>query len=407
MTSAFPASLTATFTAEWPRVVGATLRSFGNLDLAEECAQEAFTRAAEAIARGEPIDNIGAWATTTARRIAIDSLRRDSVLEAKLPLLVDDHHETDDPEDASGVDDRLGLVFVACDPILSPEQRVALALRIVCGVPTADIADFFGVPEPTLAARLTRAKKAISRSGERFEWPEGAARAARLDAVLTTIYGVYTLGHTANTGDELSDARLGALALELARSVVTEFGGDTEALGLLALIELGEARRPARTRNDGMPLTLAEVDRSAWGRQRITRGLELAARALPGGGRFALQAGIAGLHSSAPSWQETDWPTIVTLYHGLLRVWPAPVVKLGLLVARSHLGPEELARVAAELAAMPTDRRVAAALADIEERRGEVDAALAALRLARDGETNAAILRYYDRAEQRLRDRLR
>ncbi|MCU1413947.1 MAG: putative polymerase, sigma-24 subunit, subfamily [Microbacteriaceae bacterium] len=388
------------FATEWPRVVGAILRAFGSLDLAEESAQEAFARAAELTAGGTRIDNLGAWATTAARRIAIDSLRRDAALAAKLPLLVEDQQDDE-------TDDRLGLVFIACDPVLSTEQQVALALRIVCGVPTADIAAFFGIQEPTIAARLTRAKRAIERSGHRFEWLEGDARISRLEAVLTTIYGVYTLGHTANTGDELTDARLGSIAHALAESVVGEFGRDTEALGLLALIELGESRRPGRTSPDGIPLTLAEVDRSAWGRQRMSRGLVLAARALPGGGRFALQAGISGLHSSAARWEDTDWNAINTLYYGLLRVWPAPVVKLGALVARSHLGPLELDRATAELRALPRDRRVSAALADLEERRGDIPAALAAAREALDGESNGALVRFYERMLTRLTARQR
>jgi RNA polymerase sigma-70 factor (ECF subfamily) len=398
--------LAASFAEEWPRVVGATLRAFGSLDLAEESAQEAFVRAAERLAAGDPIENIGAWATTTARRIAIDTLRRDQVLRAKLPLLVAD----DEPQGESDLaDDRLGLIFVACDPALSPEQQIALALRIVCGVPTADIADFFGIPEPTVAARLTRAKKAIARAEARFVWPSARHRETRLDEALTTIYGVYTLGHTAVAGAELMDTRLAELAHTLARALVAEHPQSTEALGLLAIIELAEARRGARTTEDGMPLTLAEVDRSAWGRQRVRDGLALAARALPGGGRFALQAGIAGIHSSAASWEETDWGAIATLYHGLKRVWPAPVVTLGSIIARSHLGPAELDRAAEDLRAMRAHassemrRRVSAALADVEERRGNTEQALAAFADAAEGENNRALLRFYDRAMGRLR----
>ncbi|TXN30018.1 RNA polymerase sigma factor [Lacisediminihabitans profunda] len=405
-------SLEAAFAEEWPRVVGATLRAYGSVDLAEESAQEAFVRVAERLAAGERIDNIGAWATTAARRIAVDTLRHDRVLRSKLPLLLEPQG-TDDPAETEAVpvDDRLGLIFVACDPLLSPEQQIALALRIVCGVPTVDIAAFFGSQEATVAARLTRAKQAIARSGERFAWPDARDRAARLDQALTTTYGVYTLGHTAAAGDALTDERLAHLALMLARSIAAEYPDDTEVLGLLALIELGEARGVARTTADGMPLTLAEVDRSAWGRRRIRHGLDLAARALPGGGRFALQAGIAGLHSAAPSWEETDWGAIATLYHGLTRVWPAPIARLGGIIARSHLGERELDRAADELRALrgtgssDIDRRVSAALADVEERRGAVPEALAALADASAGERNLAVLRYYERAGERLRRR--
>lgn len=401
--------LAESFAEEWPRVVGVTLRAFGSLDLAEESAQEAFTRAAERIAMGERIDNVGAWATTAARRIAVDILRRDRVLRTKLPLLVEDGSDAVEPE-AIEVErnDRLGLIFIACDPVLSTEQQVALALRIVCGVPTSDIADFFGVQESTVAARLTRARKAIARSGAGFQWPSLDDREARREQVLMAIYGVYTLGHTAPAGSELVDSRLAALALILARSVAEEYPLDTEILGLLALIVLGEARRPARTMIDGMPLTLAEVDRSAWGQQRIREGLELAARALPGGGRFALQAGIAGLHCSARSWQETDWGAIATLYYGLKRVWPAPIVMLGSIIAESHRGAAQLdiavdgLKRLREGASPEFRRRVSAALADVEERCGHPLEARRALVDAMDGERNQALLRYYERASARL-----
>ncbi len=403
-------ALETAFAEEWPRVVGAILRAYGSVDVAEESTQEAFARAADRIAAGEELRNIGAWVTTTARHIAVDLLRREAVLQHKLPLFAEPEAQEDSAEE---IDDRLGLIYVACDPLLSPEQQVALALRIVCGVPTADIADFFGTSGATIAARLTRAKQAIARSGERFSWPGTEDRAERLGAALTTIYGVYTLGHTAVAGSDLIDSRLSGLAILLARSIVAEYPGDTEALGLLALIELGEARGAARTTLDGMPLTLAEVDRSVWGRRRIRRGLELAALALPGGGRFALQAGIAGLHSSAATWAETDWGAISTLYHGLSRVWPAPVVILGGIIARSHLGPSELDRAAVELrrlsgrASAEFNRRVFAALADVEERRGEEGLASEALAAASLGEKNEALLRYYARVSERLARRAR
>jgi RNA polymerase sigma-70 factor (ECF subfamily) len=409
----------AAFAEEWPRVVGAILRAFGSIDLAEESAQEAFARVAERIAAGERIDNIGAWATTVARRIAVDSLRHDAVVRSALPALADERdaleqldNETRSNTDHAGphpdTDDRLGLIFIACDPVLSAEQQIALALRIVCGVPTADIADFFGAQEATVAARLTRARKAIAQSGREFRWPDRDDRERRRDQVLTTIYGVYTLGHTAPAGSDLIDARLAGLAQTLARAVASEYPDDTEILGLLALIVLHEARVPARTTPDGMPLNLAEVDRSAWGKHRIMEGLDLAARALPGGGRFALQAGIAGLHCSAARWQDTDWAAIATLYHGLKRVWPAPVVMLGSIVAESHRGPAQLERAAHDLrrlreGALPDfRRRVSAALADVEERRGRPDDARLALSDAMDGERNAALLRYYERAATRL-----
>lgn len=402
------------FAREWPRVVGATLRAFGDLELAEDSAQEAFLRATERLAAGESIDNLGAWATTAARRIAIDALRRDTAFRSKLPLLVPDDAVVSDPASGGAGDagdqdsDRLSLIFVACHPILSAEQQVALALRMVCGIPTADIADFFELSEATIAARLTRARKAIQAAAVPFAWPSENDRAARIGHVLTTVYGIYTLGHTAPRGAALTDARLTELARNLANSLAEERPSDTEVLGLRALILLGEARQPARVGVDGVPMTLAEVDRSAWGQQRIREGLSLAAKALPGGGRFALQAGIAGLHCSAPRWEDTDWAAIATLYSGLLRVWPAPVVRLGSVIAHSHRGGRELDNAAQALTGMLDGatgdfrRRVSAARADVEERRGNTASAREAIADALDGERNAALVSYFRRADARL-----
>ncbi len=416
MNPVLAASFRDDFTREWPRVVGATLRAFGDLELAEDSAQEAFLRAHELIAAGESIKNLGAWATTSARRIAIDSLRRDTVLRSKLPLLLIDDAPGDiadiGGDGADGAEDaaaaRLELIFVACHPVLSEEQQIALALRIVCGIPTVNIADFFGLPESTIAARLTRARKAMARAGVPFEWPTQADRVARLNYVLTTIYGIYTLGHTAPRGPSLIDARLTELALSLADSMGAEYPNESEILGLKALIILGEARRPTRIGADGVPISLADADRSAWGHRRIREGLALAAKALPGGGRFALQAGIAGIHSSAPSWEQTDWASISTLYHGLKRVWPAPVVHLGSIVALSHRGPAELDRAAVALKKLSVDaspdfcRRISAAIADVEERRGNLAAARRAVAEAMDGEPNEALVRYFLHADVRL-----
>ncbi len=408
------ASFRDEFAKEWPRVVGAILRAFGDLELAEDSAQEAFIRAHELIASGEPINNLGAWATTSARRIAIDSLRRDTVLRSKLPLLVPDEVQHADASTAQDVaTSRLELIFVACHPVLSEEQQIALALRIVCGIPTVDIADFFGLQEATIAARLTRARKAIPRAGVAFEWPTDADKAERLNHVLTTIYGIYTLGHTAPRGPSLVDARLTELALSLVDSIMAEYPKELEVVGLKALIVLGESRRPTRVGADGVPISLADADRSAWGERRIREGLALAAKALPGGGRFALQAGIAGLHSSAPSWEHTDWASIATLYHGLKRVWPAPVVQLGSIVAQSHKGPAELESAVAALTRLRRDagpdlgRRISAAMADVEERRGNLEASRAAVAEAMEGEPNEALVKYFMHTDARLAALLR
>ena len=342
--TAAPDELAAAFRAEWPRILATLIRYTGSVELAEDSVQEAFARAVASRDRALLI-NPAAWMTTVAKRIAIDAVRRDAALRRRLPLLVED--EAVAPRgpslaDAPADDDRLGLLFLACSPELTPETRLALALRFVCGVSTEAIADALLVEHPTMSARLTRAKKRIESDGIRFSTPDAEERAARLDDVLSTVYVLYTTGHAAPSGSPLGAAggngelSATATAIELARALRRLLPDDREVAGLLALLLLTEARASTRLTEGGSLVTLENADRRRWDVPRIQEGLDLAVVALPGGGRFALQAGIAGLHAEAPSWSGTDWTSIGALYDRLLEVWPSPAAALARIVARSY-----------------------------------------------------------------------
>ena len=380
---------------EWAFVLAATARVAGDLDLAEECVQDAYVSALEAWSQQGVPRNPGAWLTTAARRRAIDLLRRDTTLRRKLPLLV----EPDEPAAQEGStvipDDRLRLVFTCCHPALAREAQVALTLRLVCGLSTAEIAQAFLVPEPTMAARVTRAKKKISAARIAYRVPEPAELPDRLDAVLTVVHLLYTTGHTAPDGDGLVRPDLVDRAVSLARMLGALMPDEPEARGLLALILLTDARRMTRCAPDGRLLLLDEQDRSQWDRATIDEGIRLVRGALRGcPGRFALQAAIAALHAQAPSYQATDWPKIIRLYDLLGRAWPSPVVALNRAVAVAMAdGP---AAGLAELDDLERDGRLAgyrylpAARADLLRRLGRADEAVEAYRAALELTSNHA-----------------
>jgi RNA polymerase sigma-70 factor (ECF subfamily) len=346
---------------EWAFVLAATARVARDLDLAEECVQDAYVSALDAWARDGIPRKPGAWLTTTAKRKALDALRREQTFQAKLPLLVEP--EESEPElDAGGdvvPDDRLRLIFVCCHPALAQEAQVALTLRLVCGVSTGDIARAFLVSEPTMFARLTRAKKKISAAGIAYRVPEASELPERLDAVLTVIHLLYTTGHTAPTGARLVRGDLVERALDLARMLRTLMPGEPEVGALLALLLVTDARRLTRTDAEGRLVLLEDQDRSAWDRAAIEEGDRLVVAALAAGppGRFALEAAIAALHASAPSYDETDWPQVLTLYDALLAIWPSPVVALNRAAAVAMArGPQEALR---EVEALERDERLA------------------------------------------------
>jgi RNA polymerase sigma-70 factor (ECF subfamily) len=383
-------------------VLAATARVTRDLDVAEECVQDAYVAALATWARDGVPDSPGAWLTVAARRNALNVLQRARTLQSKLPLLLEPEAEAEEmPEDETIPDDRLRLVFVCCHPALSREAQVALTLRLVCGVATPDIADAFLLSEPTMAARLTRAKKKIAAARIPYTVPDAAELPGRIDAVLTVIHLLATTGHTAPRGERLLREDLLERALDLARMLVALLPSEPEARGLLALVLVLHARRETRGE------LLADQDRSAWDRAAIAEADGLVRSALAEGpaGRFTLQAAIAALHAQAPSWEETDWPQIVTLYGELLRVWPSPVVALNRAIAVSMAdGP----RVALpEIEALERDGRLAgyrylpAAKADMLRRLGRNDEAADAYRAALALAENAAERGFLER---RLRE---
>jgi RNA polymerase sigma-70 factor (ECF subfamily) len=390
---------------QWAFVLAATVRLAGDLDVAEECVQDAFVAALTTwTQRGIPA-NPGAWLTATARRRALDTLRRAQTLRRKLPLLVGTDPATSEPFEWAGdgeeadvsqlPDDRLRLIFTCCHPALAPEAQVALTLRLVCGLTTPEIARAFLVSEPTMAARITRAKKKITLARIPYRVPPAHELPDRLDAVLTVTHLLYTTGHTAPTGDQLVRAELVERSLDLARMLSTLMPDDREVRGLLALLLLTDARRSTRTAPDGRLLLLEEQDRSHWDRQAIGEGRQLVDQALRRGrpGRFALQAAIAAVHAEAPSYADTDWPEVLGLYDLLLAVWPSPVVALNRAVAVAMVqGPAAGLAALEEVADDPhlaTYPYLAATRADLLRRLGRPHDAAQAYRTALTLATNA------------------
>jgi RNA polymerase sigma-70 factor (ECF subfamily) len=325
---------------EWAFVLASTVRVTRDLDLAEECVQDAYARAlATWSSRGIP-GNPGAWLTTVARRRALDLLRRDATMRRSLPLLLDDQVEagpdrSGEPERPEIADDRLRLIFTCCHPALALEAQVALTLRLLCGLTTAEVARAFLVSEPTMAARITRAKKKIASARIPYRVPPGRELPARIDAVLTVVNLLFTTGHTAPSGADLVRRDLVERAFDLTRMLRALLPADADVAGLLALILLTDARRATRVAGDGRLLLLADQDRSRWDKDAIREGIALVREALrrrpPG--RFALMAAIAAVHAEAPTWQDTDWREVVALYDLLVQLWPSPVVALNRAVA--------------------------------------------------------------------------
>lgn len=382
---------------EWALVLAATARVARDLDLAEECVQEAYVAALVSWARDGIPNNPAAWLTTTAKRRAMDTVRRERVFRSKLPLLVEpeevvdevaeDEPDADDPGDAVP-DERLRLIFICCHPALAPDAQMALTLRLVCGVSTGDIAQVFLVSEPTMAARLTRAKKKISTARIPYRMPAAAQLPDRLGAVLGVIHLLFTTGHTAPSGASLVRHDLVDQALHLTRMLRGLMPDEREVWGLLALLLVIDARRATRVDGNGRLLRLADQDRSRWDRAAMAEAHDLIVDALRGGppGRYALQAAIASLYAEAPSYDQTDWPQILTLYDELLSVWRSPVVALNRTVAVAQVsGPLQ---ALAEVERLEGDGRLAgyrylpAIKADLLRRLGRNDEASAAYRQA-------------------------
>ena len=412
------------FQQAWPRIVRALASVTGSLDDAEEYAAESVARAADHVRRsGEPIASLAAWCTSVAKRAWIDDHRRRRVEGRLAPELVapeaDPSSDTsamdhDDPVGRSlgprgdALDDRLALLFVACDPVVSASSQMVLALRVVCGLSIPQIAAHLGVQESAAAARLTRAKRALAEARGAFRVPDRAEQLQRLPVVLACVAGMFTLGHRTvlDPVDALADT--GAQALSIANAIVAAYPMDSEARGLRAVIRLGLARRPGRVDSAGTALALDEVDRGRWDRQLLAAGLDDATfAATHGGGRFALEAAISGLHSVAATSQDTDWPRIVDLYGALERVWPSPSVTVARLAATAHqlLSRADYTTVAGELS------HIEAQLLRLEASPAAYASRDASLTLAdlewRTGRREAAAGRYRDLAEVTAAEPLR
>ena len=323
---------------EWAFVLAATVRVTRDLDLAEECVQDAYARALTAWADGGIPNRPGAWLTTTARRRALDLQRRAATQERKLPLLVSDSRgapPSREPEAHAVEDDRLRLIFTCCHPALSIEAQVALTLRLLCGLTTAEVASAFLVSEPTMAARITRAKHKIANARIPYRVPPAAELPERVGAVVSVVHLLYTTGHTAPAGANLVRRDLVERALDISRMLRALLPENPDVAGLLALILLNDARRATRVDDEGELLLLADQDRSRWDRDAIAEGIALVQEALTRRppSRYALMAAIAAVHAEAPTWDDTDWVEVVALYDVLLSLWPSPVVALNRAVA--------------------------------------------------------------------------
>jgi RNA polymerase sigma factor (sigma-70 family) len=348
------ADVEAVWRIESARIVSALTRFTGDFGLAEDAAQEAV---AEALVSwpADPPANPAGWLMATARRRAIDAIRRRAALRDRYALLATDAvtgSAFEDETDPDRIDDDvLALMFISCHPVLSPEARVALTLRVVGGLSSEEIARAFLVPVPTVQARITRGKKTITSARVPFELPAADERRERLGGVLTVLYVIFTEGSTATSGDRLVRPGVAYEAIRLARTLAALLPDEPEVHGLLALCELTAARFPARTGPDGSPILLEDQDRRLWDVSAIRRGLAALARAsVRGLGPYGLQAAIAATHAAAPSVEATDWERIVVLYEALGRIAPSPVVELNRAVAVAMAsGPEQALAIVDEL----------------------------------------------------------
>ena len=386
------AAVAAAFQQEWGRVVATLIRMTGDWDLAEECAQDAFTTAlARWPADGVP-DRPGAWLTTTARNRALDKLRRSKNEAAKLKeaAMLSEPPEPADTGGSGVTDDRLRLIFTCCHPALSLEARVALTLRTLAGLTTAEIARAFLVPEATMAKRLVRAKHKIRDAGIPYRVPPAHLLPDRMTGVLSVLYLLFNEGYAATSGAELVRLDLCAEAIRLGRILAGLMPAEPETSGLLALMLLTDARRPARFDAGGDVITLDEQDRSRWNAAEIGEGLALLDAAIRHRrlGQYQLQAAIAACHARAADPADTDWAQIAALYGLLREVTPSAVVELNRAVAVAMAdGPAAGLRL---IDALESDGQLAgyhlltATRADFLRRLGRLEEAAVSYRAALD-----------------------
>jgi len=369
-----------------PQVLAALVRRYGQFHLCEDASQEALIAATAQWPAGGLPDNPRGWLITVASRRLMDQVRSEQSRrnrEEQIAVATPASELLGPPADAEPADgdDSLALLFGCCQPELSSPSQVALTLRAIGGLSTAQIAAAFGVPEATMAQRISRAKQTIKAAGLDFTMPTGAERADRLRAVLHVLYLVFNEGYTATDGEELTVPALSREAIRLTRWLHRLLPQDAEVTGLLALMLLTDARRAARTDADGSLVPLAEQDRSRWDRTQIAAGTALVAAALPAGepGPYQLQAAIAAVHDEATTMADTDWPQILALYNLLEHLAPNPFTALNRVVALAMVrGPAAGLDALAPLAAdkrMARHHRLLATRAHLRELAGDPDAA--------------------------------
>jgi len=396
--------LAAIYRREVGRCTATLVRVLGDIDQAEDAVADAFAVAAERWAADGVPPNPGGWITTTARNRAIDRIRRESTRHAREREAMTLHNPAPDPPadlgDLDAVpDDQLRLIFLCCHPALGADAQVALTLRLLGGLTTAEIARAFLVPQPTIGQRLSRAKQKIRDTHMAYRIPVADQLHERLGPVLATIYLIYTEGHSATAGDDLLRPSLTGEAIRIGRTLVALVPDEPEAVGLLALMVLTEARAPARLGEDGELVRLADQDRSRWDRRLIAEGHELVRGCLDQDrpGPYQVQAAIAAVHADATAAAATDWAQIVTLYDHLQRLRPNAVVALNRAVAvMEHRGPAAALDALDEID-LPTYHLFHATRAEALRRAGRDDQAADALRQAIALTSNAVERRHLER----------